>query len=98
MKTISDLFKLINITEDNLISPIETQSETIFAGEHVPENSYIDNGRADIITKTLKVPFIHDDRLIVGYTLVDKYSYGREMKTWKKYTLTIYYSNALLKL
>jgi hypothetical protein len=55
------------------------------------ENYYVDTGRSDVMTRVFKVPTMHEDKTLVGYTMIDKYRYGREQNTSKKYELTLLY-------
>ena len=34
---------------------------------------------------------VGEDKLIIGYSYIDKYKYGRENNTWKKIAITFYY-------
>ena len=96
MKTQNEILKMIGsyLTEDLLVCPIEIKSEydTFQSGE-CSKYSYVDNGRADIVTERFETPFEYDDgQTIVGYTVIDKYTYGREQQTSKKYSVTLYKS------
>jgi hypothetical protein len=86
LKSISDV-----LSPEWLLWPIEFVSEAdTFEFGKMPEKHYVDNGRADIVTKRFESPIQYNDKTIVGYTIVDKYQYGRENKTWKKFTITLY--------
>lgn len=90
--TTEELLKMISsyISEEYLMCPISIESKKIFEGDEVPKNSYVDNGRADIVTERFDPPIVFENKNIFGYTIIDKYLYGRENGTWKKYTVTLY--------
>ena len=95
MKTQHEVLQMIGtyLTEDGLVYPIEIKSEyDTFQSKICPVHSYVDNGRSDIVTERFKTPFEYEENTIVGYTIIDKYRYGRENGTWKKYAVTLYKS------
>jgi len=87
MEHILDHYK---ITMDYVLW-IEVKPVSVFRDNEV-EDGYVDNGRADIVTKKLDTPFQYEGKNIVGYTFYDKYLYGRENKTTKKFAFTLYHS------
>ena len=95
MKSQHEILQMIGtyLSEDGLVCPLEIKSEydTFQSGE-CPKHSYVDNGRADIVTERFESPVQYEGNTIVGYTLIDKYLYGRENGTWKKYSVTLYKS------
>lgn len=87
MKEILDRYR---IEQEHLLY-VEVKPVSVFVNNEVTEG-YVDNLRCDIITKKVDVPFIHEGKEIVGYTFYDKYLYGREKQTSKKFALTLYYA------
>ena len=88
-----DVIKRISdyISSASLMRPIEFEPVSNLDGE-IPENHYIDTGTADIVTKKLE-PFIYEGKTILGYSSIDHYDYGREKRTFVKYTVTLYYED-----
>lgn len=85
-----------NLTE-NLLLYTEVRPTSIFVDNEITEG-YVDNGRCDIVTKKLNESFIHEGKEIVGYTLFDKYGYGYENNTYKRFVITLYYAvNEVIK-
>jgi hypothetical protein len=88
---LEDILERYGITKINLLE-LNLKSVNVFDDGEVV-NDYIDNGRTDIITRKLLEPFVHENKEIVGYTMYDKYVFGREQQTMTKFALTLYYKN-----
>lgn len=80
------LKKHLKITEYDLIHPID-----FILIDPPPQNEYVDMGRATLLTKQLEEPYKYQDKIITGYTLIDRYVYGQENQTSQKIDLKIYY-------
>lgn len=82
---ISEILERYHISEDCVLW------EDLQEIDYDIEDDYIDNGRADICTVVLTSPIEYQGKMIVAYTMVDKYRYGGEKGTYKKFTFTLYY-------